>query len=94
MRTIHKHRLSPIGGNTDSIRTHRGAKVLHVGVQLRSGIEIPMLWLEVDDEAPVEWLFIRSIHTGVYVPADCEHVGTVLLDGGSHVTHYYRNTLD
>lgn len=92
MRTIHKHRLSPIGGNTDSIMTYVGAKVLHVDVQRRGDIEIPVLWVEVDDEQPTAWLYVRAIHTGVYVPSECKHVGTVLLDGGRHVTHYYVDT--
>jgi predicted NUDIX family NTP pyrophosphohydrolase len=90
MRTIHKHRLSIIGGNIDSILTHKGARVLHVAAQRRGTAEIPMVWLEVDSDAPTAWLDIRSVHTGVVVQGDAEYVGTVLLDGGSHVTHYYR----
>ena len=92
MRVIYKHRLSAIGGNTDSIRVRRGAKLLHVAAQRRSGVEIPMLWTEEDDEQPMAWLYIRSIHTGVAIPSECVYVGTVLLENGGHVTHYYHDT--
>lgn len=93
MKRIEKHRLSMIGGNTDSIRIRKGAKLLHIAVQARGGMEIPMAWFEVDDEQPMGWVYIRSIHTGVAIPEGAgEYVGTVLLEHGGHVTHYYLVT--
>jgi hypothetical protein len=92
MKVIHKHRLSRVGGNTDALRIHEGARLLHVGVQKRAGVDVPVAWFEVDDTRPTVWLDIRSVHTGVYVGDTWAYMGTAIMDGGSHVTHYYTVT--
>lgn len=65
----------------------RGAKVLHVGDQCGA----LQLWVQADDALPLEARQFATIYAGHdEVPARGVYIGTVILQGGSIVTHVFE----
>lgn len=61
------------------------AKILHVAEHHN----YPCVWFETSGELPaVRCTRIVGLVTGAEVP-NGDHLGTVLLDGGSFILHYY-----
>jgi len=89
-RTVFKYRLPPHIGITASIETRIGWTPLHVGIQRDGVFELPAIWILMDERAGREPVQIRSIGTGMYVPADSRYLGSALLQGGIDVIHYFQ----
>jgi len=87
MITIFKYTLD--AGNVE-LDFPVGAKILTVAGQN----DTPCIWAEVDTEAPTEKVIFEVYGTGHEIKRgmgiDREHIGTVLLCGGSLVWHVYR----
>lgn len=87
---VYKHHLAPHTG-TQSIVVPHCAKLLSV----REQRNIPCLWVEgnPDSKWPQKEIFIDAFETGTHFEVSDdfsrEFLGTVLLDSGAYVLHYY-----
>ena len=82
MRTIHKYPIKLVF-DVQTIDMPISAKVLHFAEHI-NGL---WLWVELDDEAPVNPRHFQVIGTGGKVPGKSRHVATIL--DGSLVWHLY-----
>lgn len=83
-REVWKFPIAPIVG-VCPIAMPKGAEILHVAAQENK----PVLWALVDPEAEKEDRMVIGWITGapIEVHGPYAHLGTVLLDGGSFVSH-------
>ena len=62
-----------------------GYRILSIEVQENN----PVLYVEADVNMPTVSLLMYCLHTGDTVNFDTTHIGTVLLDDGKYVLHYF-----
>lgn len=82
---IYKYPLPPKRG-IFNLKVHPIVKILRVGVV--KGM-FPYFWAVVKDEEQEVEYNIHSFHTGEEGAYQHEFLGTVLLDGGDYVLHYF-----
>lgn len=82
---IYKYPLPPKRG-TFMLPSYPIVKILHVGV---AQILFPYFWAVVHDEQEELIYKIHSFHTGEEGAYAHEFLGTVLLDNGDYVLHYF-----
>lgn len=72
---------------TATIQLPAGARILSIGVQRNQ----PMLWAQVDPEAPLRRRKLFYCDTGDQEPEhrDATFLGTLLLDDGDFVSHVF-----
>lgn len=88
MRTIWKFTLPSMSGAT--VEMPKGAAVLCVQAQH----DVPMLWAEVDTDAPMIRRRFFNYGTGHEMPPTSDplhYVGTFQMSGGSLVFHVYTD---
>lgn len=86
MKEIWKQQLKVV--DEQSVVMPVGAKVLHVGLQY----EQPTMWFLCDPEAQKQTRTVFVVGTGHPLPdqvTERDHIGTVLMSGGSLVWHYF-----
>lgn len=87
MRQIQKYVLN-LSGDT-SLYLPEGVVMLHVGLQH----EVPMIWLAVPEVVVKRKEYkITGFLTGGAVPYTACYIGTVLIDNGNFVVHYFDMT--
>lgn len=90
---VYKYDLPMPTGSSDalvSVTTHRGARVVYVGVQHGQ----PRVWAVVNSEAPPAELRLLVLGTGCDIPgldlSKWEHLGTLMLASGRLVYHVFQ----
>lgn len=85
---VFKYALPLVGRFT--LRLPAGSTLLHVGAQKNE----PVLWAAVNGDPPAAHETVHLVATVTGSPDDrlggAEYVGTVLLDKGEYVVHYFR----
>lgn len=86
MRTIHKYHLAIVGPGALHVKMPKDARLLHLGSQHH----MPMLWAEVDTDAPIEHRVFMIYGTGrecTHNPLFTTYIGTLV---GTDVWHVYE----
>lgn len=83
---IYKYPLPPLRGMNFDFKAHPIVKILHVGIAQNM---FPYFWAVVHDEQEELIYKIHSFHTGEEGAYAHEFLGTVLLDDGDYVLHYF-----
>ena len=91
---VWKYKLTP---ELCTLEMPAGATVLHVDAQRHSGMDgvwdDACLWALVDPQAPTEPREFLTVGTGHGIaPAPLQHLGSLLMDGGSLVFHVFERT--
>lgn len=68
---------------------YRGSRILRVDSQFPDD-PLPTIWVEVEDEAKKEDLFLSLVPTGDVPPIDSSWVGTAICASGELVWHLYQ----
>lgn len=86
MRTVYKYSL-PKRPGVYELNTHAGAKP---AVVVQQGINLPVIYLQVNTNNPECTLRLEVTESGREIKTQTfPYVGTVLLNSGGYVLHYF-----
>lgn len=85
-KNILKYQLN-FNDRVQTILLREGAILRSLQVQART----PTLWVEVDPDAPEEYVTFHIVGTGWDIPSGLDYIGT--LQDGPYVWHFFKKLL-